>query len=193
MRSLAEAKHRPPALAEAMSDKDLKVFHVRNLKTGQETYISNKDFNAAAKGEWEKLGEIANSGDDRFMALTGKQAAEVGFADALISSREELKRRYGLNELPVIEPTGLDIAVEFLNWWLITGLLLIVGLTGLYMEAMAPGHAAGGIIGEHVFCFFSGVTSLAARRAGSRFCSSLWAWSASRWRFSSCPERSCLG
>ena len=48
LRSLAEAKGRPPALAEAMADKDLKVYHVRNLKTGQETYISQRDLDAEA-------------------------------------------------------------------------------------------------------------------------------------------------
>ena len=51
----------------------------------------------------------------------------------------------------VIEPTGVDIAVEFLNWRLITGLLLIVGLTGLYMEAMAPGHGVGGLVAAACF------------------------------------------
>ena len=79
-----------------MSDKDLKVFHVRNLKTGQETYISERDFDAAAQDEWEKLGEVAASGKDRFLALTGQEAAEVGLADALIDNRDELARRYGL-------------------------------------------------------------------------------------------------
>ena len=84
LRSLAQAKGRPPALAEAMADKDLKVYHVRNVKTGQETYISERDFNAKP-GEWKKLGEVAASGNDRFLALTGQEAAEVGLADALIA------------------------------------------------------------------------------------------------------------
>ena len=75
----------------------------------------------------------------------------MGLADALIDNRDELAKRYGLRELHVIEPTGVDIAVEFLNWWLITGLLLIVGLTGLYMEAMAPGHGVGGLVAAACF------------------------------------------
>ena len=50
-----------------------------------------------------------------------------------------------------IEPSGVDIAVDFLNWWLITGLLLVVGLTGLYMEAMAPGHGVGGLVAAACF------------------------------------------
>ena len=40
LRGLAKAKGRPPALAEAMADKDLKVYQVRNVKTGRETYVS---------------------------------------------------------------------------------------------------------------------------------------------------------
>lgn len=48
-------------------------------------------------------------------------------------------------------PTWVDITVEYLNWWLITGLLLVVGLTGLYMEAMAPGHGVGGLLAATCF------------------------------------------
>ena len=50
-----------------------------------------------------------------------------------------------------MEPTGFDIAVEILNGWLVTGLLLIIGLTGLYMEAVAPGHGVGGLIAAGCF------------------------------------------
>ena len=50
-----------------------------------------------------------------------------------------------------MERTGVDIAVEILNWRLVTGLLLIVGLTGLYMEAMAPGHGIGGLVAAACF------------------------------------------
>ena len=32
---LAQAKHRPPALAEAIADKNLKVFHVRKSQAGR--------------------------------------------------------------------------------------------------------------------------------------------------------------
>jgi membrane-bound serine protease (ClpP class) len=150
LRGLAEAKNRPPALAEAMADKDLKVHRVRNLKTGKETYISERDLKASPD-EWKNLGTIAASGDGRFLALTGQEAAKVGLADALIGNRQELARRFGLSELQVIEPTVVDNAVELLNWWLISGLLLIVGLTGLYMEAMSPGHGVGGLIAGACF------------------------------------------
>ena len=96
--SLAEAKGRPPALAEAMADKDLKVYHVRNLQTGQETYISERELNAKPD-QWKNLGAVAASGNDRFLALTGQEAADVGLANALVGNRHELAKRYGLNRI----------------------------------------------------------------------------------------------
>ncbi len=152
MRSIAKAKGRPEALAAAMVDKDLKVFHVKDLQSGETTYISESDYKAAERGKWHKLGEVATSGNDRFLALTGSQAADVDLA-ALVSDRRELAKRYGLKEsdLQVLGPTGVDMAVDFLNNWLITCLLVIVGLTGLYMEAMAPGHGVGGLLAAACF------------------------------------------
>ena len=199
LRSLAEAKGRPPALAEALSDKSLKVYHVRNSKTGETTYISDREFDDAEKGKWEKLEELAHCGNDRFLGLTGKEAVEVGLANALIDSREALANRFGLGlaDLHVLDDTALDVTVLILNWLPVTGLLLIVGLIGLYMEAMAPGHGVGGLVAAACFllfsCFCSGATSWAARPTGSRSCSSSWVWPASRWRSSSCRERSCRG
>jgi membrane-bound serine protease (ClpP class) len=152
LRSLAEAKGRPPALAEAMADKSLKVFRARNLKTGKETYISERELKANPD-EWKSGEAVSESGDGRFLALTGDKAFEYGLANALVRDRQELAERFRLSErdLTILEPTAVDIAVEYLNWWLITGVLLIVGLTGLYVEAMAPGHGVGAAIA--VTCF----------------------------------------
>jgi membrane-bound serine protease (ClpP class) len=150
LRGLADAKGRPSALAEAMADKNLKVYHVRNTKTGRETYISQRDLKARPD-EWKVLKEVSASGEGRFLALTGTEAVEMGLADALVRNRDELAKRFGVGELRVLEPTAVDIAVELLNSWLITGLLLIIGLTGLYMEAMAPGHGIGGLVAAACF------------------------------------------
>jgi len=148
---LADAKKRPPALAEAMIDKDLRVFYVRDRKTEEKSYISEREFNNAKPDDFEKLKEVPESGNGRFLALTGTRAVELGLANAIIENRDELAKRYGLGELQIVGPTGVDIAVEILNWPLITGLLLIVGLTGLYMEAIAPGHGIGGLVAAACF------------------------------------------
>jgi len=150
LRALAIAKGRPPALAEAMADKSLKVYHVRNRKTETESYISDREL-ADKPDEWEKLGEVAPSGKDRFLELTGGEAVKCGLANAWVNDREELARRYGLPQFQVLSSTWVDETVRLLNWWLITALLIIVGLTGLYFELMSPGHGIGGLIGAACF------------------------------------------
>jgi membrane-bound serine protease (ClpP class) len=150
LRGLAQAKHRPPALAEAIADKSMKVYHVRNTKDGQETYISDREFNAHPD-EWKKLGEVAQSGGDRFLTLTGTEAKECDLASALVNDREELAARYGLKQFDVMTATWIDLTVALLTWWPMTGLLIIVGLTGLYIEFMSPGHGIGGLIGAACF------------------------------------------
>ena len=59
VRILAEAKNRPPALAEAMVDMDLVVYQVRNRDTGQVTFMSQAEIDAS--GQAGCLGE----GDSR--------------------------------------------------------------------------------------------------------------------------------
>jgi membrane-bound serine protease (ClpP class) len=155
LRSLAQAKGRPPAIAEAIADKSMKVFHVRSKKPkagqpAQETYISEREFKANP-GEWEKLGEVATSGNDRFLTLTGTEAEKCGLAGFLVANREELAKHYGVKEFHVMTSTWVDITVEILNSWIVTGLLIIVGLTGLYFELMSPGHGIGALIGAACF------------------------------------------
>ena len=155
LRSLAQTKGRPPALAEAIADKNMKVFHVRSLKPqagqpAQETYISEREFKANPD-EWKKLGEVATSGNDRFLTLTGTEAEKCGLANFLVANREDLAKHYGLNEFQIMTATWLDITVEILNSWLVTALLIIVGLTGLYFEFMSPGHGIGALIGAACF------------------------------------------
>jgi membrane-bound serine protease (ClpP class) len=155
LRSLAQAKGRPPALAEAISDKDMKVFHVHSLKPKagqpmQDTYISEREFNANPD-EWKKLGEIASSGKGQFLTLTGTEAEKCGLASFLVADRQQLAKHYGLNEFQIMTATWVDVTVAILNSLLVTALLIIVGLTGLYFECMSPGHGIGALVGAACF------------------------------------------
>lgn len=150
MRDLAEAKGRPPALAEAMVDRDLTVLHVEDVKTGKTTYISEREFDKDPK-LWKKIGTVAESGRNRFLTVVGDDAVRLGLAEATIGSREELAPRYGLKQLHVIEPGGVDTTVEILNSFLVTGLLVVIGLIGLYVEFTAPGTIFGGLVAAVAF------------------------------------------
>jgi len=155
VRGLAESTGHPPLLAEAMVDKNLTVYEVRNKKTGQKRLVTEDDYrDLTAGGEWE--GELVDETEaGLFFTVTGRRAAELGLAEATVEDLEGLKTRYGLAADPVLlRQTGLDTAVFILNLPLVTGLLFIIGLVALYVEFSAPGIGLGGLVAGLCFAIF---------------------------------------
>ena len=156
VRDLAEAKGRPAALAEAMVDMDLVVWQVKNRKTGDVAFMSEDEIASAPDpGQWEKLNPVHESRKKQFLEVGGSRAVELQLAQGTAESRDDLKRRYGLEEdLLVLEHTGVDTAVAILNNPWITGLLFVVGLVALFIEFSAPGIGLGGLTAGLCFAIF---------------------------------------
>jgi membrane-bound serine protease (ClpP class) len=156
VRDLAAAKGRPPALAEAMVDKDLVVYRVKDRQTGKETFMSEADIKSDDDpAKWEKISPVQESLGGNFLEVNGSRAVELGLAQGNVSSREDLQRRYRLRgELLVLEYTGVDTAVYILNSPWVTGLLFVVGLVALYIELSAPGIGLGGLMAALCFAIF---------------------------------------
>ena len=155
MRTLAEAKGRPPAIAESMANLECEVFAVRDRKTGETTFMSEQELADAPPDRWEKGKLVAESAEGKFLTVPGRRAVEVQLAEGLAKDRDELRRRLGIKgELTVLEPTAVDTAVFILNLPLITGLLLLVGLIALYIELAAPGIGLGGLTAGLCFAIF---------------------------------------
>ena len=156
VRDLAEATGRPPALAEAMVDMELTVYQVRNRKTGEEAFLSDPEIQSqAAPEDWEKVQRVHESREDHFLTVNGERAIELTLAEGSALNRQDLVKRYGLEEMPlVLEPTAVDTAVTVLNWPLVTGALFVVGLIALYIELSAPGIGLGGLVGGLCFALF---------------------------------------
>jgi membrane-bound serine protease (ClpP class) len=154
LRGLAAAKGRPPALAEAMVDRNLQVLRVKDKKTGEETCKSKPEIEAEPQ-LWDVIAPVAESDHDRFLELNGRRAAELGLAQGMVESRDELKGRYNLpGEFTILEPSGADTFVYILYNPFIIALLIIVGLIGLYVEFMSPGIGVGGLIAGLCFALF---------------------------------------
>lgn len=153
---LATAKGRPPALAEAMVDMDLVVYRVKNLKTNEEKFMSDKDIQSEkTPGDWERGQSVRESAEGQFLEVTGARAVELGLAEGNASSRAGLLRRYRLQDEPLVfEYSGVDTAVYILNSPWITGLLFVVGLVALYVEFSAPGIGVGGLTAGLCFAIF---------------------------------------
>ncbi len=155
VRDLAIATGRPPALAEAMVDMDLVVYHVKNSSTGEETYMSEAELQSADDAEdWEKLKPVHESREKHFLTVNGQQAVELQLAAGTAETRQDLRQRYGLDRLTVLEQTATDTIVTVLNWKVVTGLLLVIGLISLYIEFSAPGIGIGGLISFLCFAIF---------------------------------------
>ncbi|HJN11033.1 MAG TPA: NfeD family protein [Pirellulaceae bacterium] len=156
IRDLAAAKGRAPGLAEAMVDMDLVVYHVRNQETDETTLMTDPEIEASDEpADWVKLKPIIESREAHFLELNGKRAAELGLADSNAASRKELQDQlHAGGNLWVLEPTVVDTAVTILNFRLVTGLLLVIAVVALLIEASAPGVGLGGLISGLCFAIF---------------------------------------
>jgi membrane-bound serine protease (ClpP class) len=153
LRNLAKAKGRPRALAEAMADRKQTVYEYRNVKTGKTEYMSERQVQGLKdRADWKQGPRVEESGGDRFLDVSGTRAVELGLAQAVVSSREELAPRYGLERLQ--ESGAMDTLVSVLNSPWITGLILALGLLGLYIEFMSPGMGLGGVLAAVCFGLF---------------------------------------
>jgi membrane-bound serine protease (ClpP class) len=156
VRHFAEETGRPPALAEAMVDRNLEVLVVRNTKTGEETCMSEAELAAVPQpDDWEKLQPVFESRKDHFLEVTGKRAVEIHLANGLADNLDQLKQRYGIEQDPLeLRHTWVDSMVTILNFPLITVALLVVGLICFYVEVASPGLGLGGLLGTVCFGVF---------------------------------------
>lgn len=156
MRDLAEAKGRPPAIAEAMVDMDLVVYEVEDTQTGRRTFMSEHEIQAEENpGRWKKVRQVIESQKGRFLEVNGRRAVELKLAQGIASGREDLRDRYGLRgKLLVLKPSGVDTTVYVLNLPVVTGVLFVIGLVALYVEFSAPGIGLGGLVAVLCFALF---------------------------------------
>lgn len=154
-RMFAEATGRPPALAEAMVDRDAVVYRVKNRQTGEVRLMNDADIQGSdVPDDWEKLHMIAETQEDRFLHVSGQRALALGLADAVVADQQALFDRYGFDQpVATYRWTGMDSAAAILNHPAMTFLLLVVGVISLGIELAVPGMGAGGLVA--VLCFVS--------------------------------------
>ena len=146
-RDLAESKGRPADLAEAMVDKEVLVY--RRPKEGVEGEF---EFTSVRTEEEVKPDEpwelIPETGPERFLTVSGQRAKELEIAQGFVSSVGELadEFQYDAGKVRRFRYTSTDSFVHWLNQPFCTGLLILIGLLALYIEASAPGIGIGGLV-----------------------------------------------
>jgi membrane-bound serine protease (ClpP class) len=136
MKDLAERKGRPPALAMAMSDKDLLVYEVTNSQNGNIWYMSEAEIHAS-NGEWVKGRVVPESEKNLLLTVDGRRANALKLAAPPVENLDELKQRLGIpatESLPAVGATWVDTLVFYLNTSFVTGLLFVIGIMCIYAE-----------------------------------------------------------
>jgi len=127
MKATAEAKGRRGDLAEAMVDMSTDV---KNVSPELKESISGL-----------KKGKL--------LTLTTKEALSLELVEGTATSFDDLVGQLDLKGVPVVRPTEnwAEKLARFLINPALTGILMIVGMLGIFIEMRTPGFGAAGILG----------------------------------------------
>jgi membrane-bound serine protease (ClpP class) len=152
LRNLAEKKHRPVALCEAMADRLMKVFKVTHRDNGRVWYMSELEIHAA-NGEWIQGDQLRETNGELLFTAGGARAHELKLAEPTVNDLEELKSKIGVPagmKLIPAEKTWVDQLVFTLNSREVILLMIVLGVALIYLEL----HFMTGILGIlSVLCF----------------------------------------
>ena len=90
------------------------------------------------------------------LTLSAKEAKKLNVVDYICDSREEVLEKLGLGNcrLQIIKKSAVDQLVSFLTYPAIAGILIALGLVGIYVEIKTPGFGVPGILGVTALTLF---------------------------------------
>lgn len=126
MKAAAEIQKRNPQIAEKMVDKNMTV-------------------------SVPELGRTYEKGE--LISLSAEDALKAGYAEKVVGSRSELLNVLGYADAQVyeVQPTLAEKLARFLTNGIVSTILLLVGIAGIGVELLLPGHAVSGVLGLTAF------------------------------------------
>lgn len=111
----------------------------------------------AEAGEMPGDAELISAAGE-LLTLTADQARRLGLAAGVARNLEEVMEEMGWEDARQehIVPTWAEALFRFLTNPLISGLLLMVGFGGIYLEVRTPGFGLPGILGVSALALFFG-------------------------------------
>ena len=95
LKTLAEKKGRPAALAEAMADRSVVAFQTQHAENGRVWYHTAEELHAS-RGEWNQGPVLPETDGTKVFIADGRRAAELKLAEPPVESFDELKGRLGV-------------------------------------------------------------------------------------------------
>lgn len=94
----------------------------------------------------------------KLLTMTPKEAIKYGMIDRTAENLDDVVRHFLIeaDEYHVVEPNWAEITFRFLTGPTIAGLLLMLGMGGLYLEVRTPGFGLPGIVGIVCLTLFFG-------------------------------------
>jgi len=94
----------------------------------------------------------------QLLTLTYNQAIDYGYAEHIVEDFNELSTVYNLSNYEIIsvDANWAEDVVRFLNHPIISSLLIMLGLLGLYAEIKTPGWGIAGTVGLISLALFFG-------------------------------------
>jgi membrane-bound serine protease (ClpP class) len=153
VRQLAEAKKRPPAIAEAMVEMNTTVYKVLRQPGGEVWYLNEQELKSLADPtKFEKKESVLEARKDTFLTVGGQRAVELMLAKGIVKQPPELLKEIGSDEpVKFFHVRWIERLVYFLNNPFVTFLLLAIGLIALYIEFSMPGIGLGSLVS--IACF----------------------------------------
>jgi membrane-bound serine protease (ClpP class) len=154
LESLAKAKGYPPALVKGMVQKELVVREVLDKKTGRVTFMSDDEMANRDMTGFEVRRIVKDK--DTFLTVPGNVAVTLDLAKEQVDNLDGVKAIYGLDDkdLLVMTPTWVDTLIVVLNSPLMSVILIVGGILGLYTELKMPGVLLPGVIAGLCFLLF---------------------------------------
>lgn len=106
----------------------------------------------------EEDGSFVLLASGKLLTLTSKEAVQFGLVDGLVDNVDEVKAHYGYANASTytIVPTWSEDLYRWVTNPLVTSILLMLGMGGLFMEIRTPGFGVFGIVGIVSFLIFFG-------------------------------------
>jgi membrane-bound serine protease (ClpP class) len=150
---IAHRKGHPEAVARAMVDPDVELFHALDKETGAPIYVARDQLEANPNRYLKP--ELLPRAPGEPLKLDANDAINLGVARRAVGSVKELTESYGIRkEVRIDGPTWVDSLVTTLNTPFVSWLLLFIGMFMLILELKLPGLGLPAILSALAFLLF---------------------------------------